>query len=161
MILISGTAPVVLYRSVRRQGRLWLTKSERFPGIDQIGRKLQRSLKRGKNIKGQENKKSKKKRQSEPGRDSEIFLPPNFLTYFRIMPIHCPIPIRSLNTNEFGKLDYRVMAVAFECHKDLGRLADEPAYANQLGRLLRYSPLRALHWVNVSLQTVTLTTIKK
>ncbi|MCS7471552.1 GxxExxY protein [Stieleria sp. ICT_E10.1] len=42
------------------------------------------------------------------------------------MPISCPLAIRSPSTDDFRDFDYAVMRRAFETHKYLGRLADEP-----------------------------------
>jgi GxxExxY protein len=44
------------------------------------------------------------------------------------MPINFPISFEPLSTEDFGKLDYAVMAGAFATHKELGRLADEEIY---------------------------------
>ena len=52
------------------------------------------------------------------------------------MPIVCRIEFLEVSTETFGKLDYTVMAHAFACHKDLGRLADESIYQHDfLNRL--------------------------
>ena len=44
------------------------------------------------------------------------------------MPISCPVSFPHLTTEEFGALDYEVMAHAFASHKTLGMLADESVY---------------------------------
>ena len=44
------------------------------------------------------------------------------------MPINCPIQFAPLSTEEFGPLDYAVMAHAFASHQFLGSLADELVY---------------------------------
>ena len=48
------------------------------------------------------------------------------------MPITCPISFKPLSTEDFGKLDYSVMASAFATHKELGRLADEEISAGDV-----------------------------
>jgi hypothetical protein len=57
------------------------------------------------------------------------------------MPISCPIQFAPLSTEEFGPLDYAVMAHAFASHQYLGSLADEQVY--------QLSPLVAIHWINI------------
>jgi GxxExxY protein len=53
------------------------------------------------------------------------------------MPIHCPVTIVSPSVDEFGKIDYRVMAHAYASQNELGRLCDECAYhADMKARLL-------------------------
>lgn len=53
------------------------------------------------------------------------------------MPIHCPLTIKNLSSQEFETLDYRVMGHAYASHNDLGRLCDECAYqADMKARLL-------------------------
>jgi GxxExxY protein len=52
------------------------------------------------------------------------------------MPISCPIAVRSIDQEEFCKLDYRVMGLAFETHNELGRLCDEVVYHNDLAARL-------------------------
>ncbi len=44
------------------------------------------------------------------------------------MPITSPIAFPRLSTEEFGSLDYNIMPLAFACHKEVGRLADEAIY---------------------------------
>lgn len=44
------------------------------------------------------------------------------------MPITCPANLKPLSTEDFGQLDYSVMAHAFASHNELGRLADEVIY---------------------------------
>ena len=48
------------------------------------------------------------------------------------MPIHCDLPIESMSQAEFGELDYSVMSHAFESQNDIGRLAQEHIYQNDL-----------------------------
>ncbi len=48
------------------------------------------------------------------------------------MPIHCDLPIESISQAEFGELDYSVMSHAFESQNDIGRLAQEHIYQNDL-----------------------------
>ena len=53
------------------------------------------------------------------------------------MPVDCPLEIRALTAEEFGELDYRIMAHAFACQNELGRLCDEGVYQRDLrARLL-------------------------
>jgi GxxExxY protein len=52
------------------------------------------------------------------------------------MPIHCPINIDSLSTEEFGKLDYAVMRHMFASQNKIGRLADERVYQADVARRL-------------------------
>lgn len=44
------------------------------------------------------------------------------------MPVECPIRFPKLEREAFQKLDYRVMQLAFETHKSLGRSCDESIY---------------------------------
>jgi GxxExxY protein len=53
------------------------------------------------------------------------------------MPITCPIQFAPLNTEEFGPLDYAVMAHAFSSHEYLGSLADEQVYQLDFADRLR------------------------
>ncbi|MDX1948211.1 MAG: GxxExxY protein [Pirellulaceae bacterium] len=53
------------------------------------------------------------------------------------MPIVPVRPVRRLSQDEFRKLDYRVMGVAFEVHNDLGRHLAEELYKNELAHRLR------------------------
>ena len=48
------------------------------------------------------------------------------------MPILLPHPITALSEQAFHKLDYEVMALAFETHNALGRFYDEVIYQNEL-----------------------------
>jgi GxxExxY protein len=48
------------------------------------------------------------------------------------MPISCPFPVRSVNQEEFARLDYQVMRLAFDSQSVLGRLGDEVIYQNDL-----------------------------
>jgi GxxExxY protein len=48
------------------------------------------------------------------------------------MPILLPHPINSLSEQAFHKLDYDVMALAFEVHNEFGRFFDEVIYQNEL-----------------------------
>ena len=48
------------------------------------------------------------------------------------MPIHCDLPIESISQAEFGELDFSVMSHAFETQNDIGRLAQEHIYQNDL-----------------------------
>lgn len=53
---------------------------------------------------------------------------PIFLPKSEAMPIHCPLNIASLSTEEFGALDYTVMGHMFASQNTIGRLADEQVY---------------------------------
>lgn len=48
------------------------------------------------------------------------------------MPIILPHPITPLSEQAFHKLDYSVMALAFEMHNELGRFYNEQIYKNKL-----------------------------
>ncbi len=45
-----------------------------------------------------------------------------------MMPISCPLIVRSLTAEEFQTIDYRIMGHAFASQNDLGRLCDEHAF---------------------------------
>ncbi|XZE21560.1 GxxExxY protein [Pirellulaceae bacterium SH449] len=53
------------------------------------------------------------------------------------MPVRCNVPIEPLSTEEFRDLDYLVMRHAFDSQNELGRLADERIYQNDLAERLR------------------------
>lgn len=53
------------------------------------------------------------------------------------MPVYCNIHIEPLSTEEFRELDYLVMRHAFDSQNELGRLADERIYQNDLAQRLR------------------------
>ena len=53
------------------------------------------------------------------------------------MPIHCPVTISCLDSEEFERLDYRVMGHAYNCQKALSRPCDEGAYQADLKARLR------------------------
>ena len=55
------------------------------------------------------------------------------------MPISCPISFPPLSTEEFGALDYEVMAHAFASHKTLGMLADESVYQGDFLERLQFA----------------------
>jgi GxxExxY protein len=48
------------------------------------------------------------------------------------MPIHCDLSIKPTSQAEFGDLDYSVMRHVFETQNDIGRLAQEHIYQNDL-----------------------------
>lgn len=48
------------------------------------------------------------------------------------MPISCPVTARNLSREEFAKLDYQIMQLAFDSQNTLGRLCDEVIYQNDL-----------------------------
>lgn len=57
------------------------------------------------------------------------------------MPVFCPIDIPRLTSEQFGRLDFRVMPVAFEVHNEMGCHWDEHVYrAEMLARLLHKFP---------------------
>lgn len=51
------------------------------------------------------------------------------------MPIEGP-KLPRLSTKEFRELDYSVMGLAFETHRQLGRFCDEGIYQNDLANNL-------------------------
>lgn len=53
------------------------------------------------------------------------------------MPVTSSVPIVDLTTEEFGKLDYRVMSHAFASQNAIGRLADEIVYHRDLENRLK------------------------
>jgi len=55
------------------------------------------------------------------------------------MPILLPYSIDALSEQDFHKLDYSVMALAFEVHNQLGRFYDEQIYKNKLKQKCRES----------------------
>ncbi len=69
------------------------------------------------------------------------------------MPIISPQDLHPINQEEFAKLDYRVMRIAFECQNELGRLCEESIYQNDL-------VTRTPQWVNLGrhkIQLISLT----
>ena len=52
------------------------------------------------------------------------------------MPIHCPLKIERLSTEEFGSLDYSVMGHMFASQNEIGRLADERIYQADISQRL-------------------------
>ena len=66
------------------------------------------------------------------------------------MPITCPISFKPLSTEDFGKLDYSVMASAFATHKELGRLADEEIYQGDFSARLSQAGFRISREVPVT-----------
>ena len=59
------------------------------------------------------------------------------------MPIHCPLGIKPLSTEEFRSLDYAVMGHMFESQNSLGRLADEQMYQSDVAQRLHTSGMRS------------------
>lgn len=53
------------------------------------------------------------------------------------MPIHCPLSIERLSTEQFRSLDYAVMGQMFASQNDTGRLADEPVYQSDVAQRLK------------------------
>ena len=67
------------------------------------------------------------------------------------MPVHCSIDIEPLSTEAFRELDYKVMRHAFESQNDLGRLADERIYQNDLAERLRGDGIPVMQEIEVIL----------
>ncbi|MCP5539942.1 MAG: GxxExxY protein [Akkermansiaceae bacterium] len=63
------------------------------------------------------------------------------------MPIRCPISIRPISDGEFQQIDRLVMGCAFASQNELGRLADERVYENDVA-----NRLRAVGFVDVQTQ---------
>jgi len=74
------------------------------------------------------------------------------------MPIACPIQFAPLSTEEFGPLEYAVMAHAFASHQYLGSLANEQAYQLDFVARLRNAGYKVDREVPV---TVTFETFSK
>jgi GxxExxY protein len=66
------------------------------------------------------------------------------------MPITTPFPFQPLTAEEFGELDYQVMAHAFASHREIGRLADEHIYQADLAARLTGAGIRAEREVTVT-----------
>jgi GxxExxY protein len=60
------------------------------------------------------------------------------------MPITCAVPIRHITQDEWARLDYKVMARAFDSHNEIGRLCDEVIYQNDLAARLRSTNIQCL-----------------
>lgn len=52
------------------------------------------------------------------------------------MPVECPVSLPRLTTAEFRDLDFKIMELAFETHRLIGRLADEAVYQQDLAARL-------------------------
>ena len=52
------------------------------------------------------------------------------------MPISCALELRRFSYNEFRELDYLIKRQAFDCHNDLGNLANEAVYQCDLAARL-------------------------
>jgi len=52
------------------------------------------------------------------------------------MPIHCPLHIERLSTEQFRSLDYAVMGQMFASQNEIGRLADERVYRSDVAQRL-------------------------
>lgn len=61
------------------------------------------------------------------------------------MPIHCPITIAPLSSEEFAAIDYRVMGHAYACHNELGWLCDERIYEADLKNRLLADDFKRIH----------------
>ena len=61
------------------------------------------------------------------------------------MPVHCPVTIKNLSSDEFEKLDYRVMGHAYASQNELGRLCDECAYEADLKARLLAEGFQPVH----------------
>ena len=48
------------------------------------------------------------------------------------MPVDSPISLCPISREEFARLDYQIMRLAFDCQNELGRLCDEIIYQNDL-----------------------------
>ena len=59
------------------------------------------------------------------------------------MPIECDLHPRSFTRAQYHHLDYRVMAVAFDIHRRLGRLHDERIYQRELAHRLNACGINA------------------
>jgi len=57
------------------------------------------------------------------------------------MPISCPFPVRPIGQEEFTRLDYQVMRLAYDSQNALGRLGDEGIYQNDLAARITASGL--------------------
>lgn len=62
------------------------------------------------------------------------------------MPVTSAVRFASLDRETFRRLDYQVMACAFECQKALGRSCEESLYRNDLAARLSEAGLGAVHW---------------
>lgn len=67
------------------------------------------------------------------------------------MPIILPHPIEALSEQSFHKLDYSVMALAFETHNHLGRFYDEKIYRNELSEKCRLKGLKTERELEIKL----------
>ena len=61
------------------------------------------------------------------------------------MPISCQLQVRCLTSEEFERVDYRVMGQAFACQNDLGRLCEEGNYQRDLAARLMAEGFRDVH----------------
>jgi GxxExxY protein len=61
------------------------------------------------------------------------------------MPIHCPVSLGATNQEEFSRIDYHVMRLAFERQNALGRLCDEVIYQNDLAARITSAGLGTIH----------------
>lgn len=52
------------------------------------------------------------------------------------MPIHCPLNIERLSTEQFRSLDYAVMGHMYASQNEIGRLADEQVYRSDVAQRL-------------------------
>ena len=53
------------------------------------------------------------------------------------MPVECPLELVEVGRDEYHRLDYRVMGIAFEAHRDMGRLHDEAIYQAEVAHRCR------------------------
>ena len=67
------------------------------------------------------------------------------------MPIHCPIKLPRITDEDMRTLDYKVMEHAFASHNELGRLADENVYQQNLLHRLHAVGIRASIEVPINL----------
>ena len=69
------------------------------------------------------------------------------------MPISSPVSVRPIKQEEFAKIDYCVMRLAFDSQNSLGRLCDEVIYNNDLAERIEaagFGPVRKEVKVTVS-----------
>lgn len=67
------------------------------------------------------------------------------------MPIKCDIKPVEITKDEYHQLDYKVMGIIFEIHKDLGRLCDGKIYQKQILNLCREAKIAALEEVPIEI----------
>ncbi len=73
------------------------------------------------------------------------------------MPIKPGVQTKPISYEDFHSLDYEVMGIVFSIHRDLGRFW----YENHFRRFIRYTSLKAIHWINFNHDNVIFKTILK